>query len=71
MKLRIESDGTSRNTKVVDRETGEELEGVTNIEWSLGISDLSRCVIHLHCIPLVLEDGNFKSYELKNENSSS
>ena len=34
MRVKIESDGTSRGTRVVNADTGEELDGVREIEWS-------------------------------------
>jgi hypothetical protein len=33
MKLRIESDGTSHGTRVVNAETGEKVEGVREVSW--------------------------------------
>ena len=33
MKLRITSDGTFEGTKVIDSETGKELEDVYSVEW--------------------------------------
>jgi hypothetical protein len=33
MKLRIESDGTLRGTRLVDAATGEEIEGVREVTW--------------------------------------
>jgi hypothetical protein len=35
MRLKIISDGTPTNTQVVNAETGEILEGVVNIKWSV------------------------------------
>ena len=37
MKIKIVSDGTSLNTRVVT-ETGEEIEGVLSIEWSVSLA---------------------------------
>jgi hypothetical protein len=37
MKLKIISDGYCKGTKVVNEETGEELRGVTKIEWFLSV----------------------------------
>jgi hypothetical protein len=33
MKLRIESDGTSHGTRVVNAETGEQIDGVREVTW--------------------------------------
>jgi len=33
MKIKIVSDGTVHNTKVIDLETGKEVQGITQIKW--------------------------------------
>lgn len=35
MKLKIVSDGTSWGTKVVNADTGESVDGVASIDWSI------------------------------------
>lgn len=35
MKLKIISDGTSEGTKVINAATGEEIEGVERIQWTV------------------------------------
>lgn len=37
MKLKVISDGTAQGTKVVNAETGEELENVFGVQWSLDV----------------------------------
>jgi hypothetical protein len=71
MKIKIVSDGTTRNTHVIDIETGDELEGVTHIDWHLEAGDLARCTIKLHMIPLEIEADEIKSYKLSNEDENS
>lgn len=39
MKIKIKSDGTSYNTHVTNAETGEELEGVTKVVWTVDTKD--------------------------------
>ena len=39
VKLKIISDGTRRGTRVVNAETGEELEGVQSVCWSSDFDD--------------------------------
>jgi len=36
MRLKIISDGTLENTSVVNEKTGEQVEGVQEVQWSLG-----------------------------------
>ena len=48
MELKIISDGTSDGTKVVDWKTGEVLEGVTNVEWSIGVGEIAVAKIELN-----------------------
>lgn len=42
MRIKIISDGQFHHTKVVNAETGEALENVTEIEWSIGNDGLDR-----------------------------
>ena len=48
MELKIISDGTSAGTKVVDWKTGEELEGVISVEWSIGVGEFAVAKIELN-----------------------
>lgn len=48
MELKIISDGTSDGTKVEDWKTGEVLEGVTNVEWSIGVGEIAVAKIELN-----------------------
>ena len=47
MELKIISDGTSDGTKVVDWKTGEVLEGVTSVEWYIGVGEIAVAKIEL------------------------
>lgn len=67
MKIKIISDGTAKNTTVIDQKTGERLEGVININWNIQVGGLSKCTIKLHNIPLEVYAGKIKNYELSNE----
>jgi len=67
MKIKIISDGYSKNTKVINEETGHPLEGVTYINWNIGINGMSECTIKLHNVPLEVKAGNLKRYELSNK----
>lgn len=72
MKLKIISDGTEENTKVVDQETGEELRGVTSIEWSVRPSKASgrghefTTRLVMEYVPIELDVDAIKKYELRN-----
>lgn len=50
MRLKIVSDGTSNGTKIVDEESGEEVRGVTHIEWSLGVDELAKVTIEFEAV---------------------
>ena len=78
MKLKIISDGTIKGTKVVDQDTGEELIGVTSIEWSVkprerppgvgrrGGGWVFSCRLTLEEMPLEVVNDELKRYELRN-----
>jgi hypothetical protein len=36
-KLRIVSDGLHYNTRIIDVESGEPIDGIVSIEWSIGV----------------------------------
>lgn len=52
MKLKIVSDGTGRNTKVMDVETGEMLEYVTKVVWTADNSGPTQALITVIDIPV-------------------
>ena len=45
MKLKIISDGTSLGTKIVNSDTGEEVEEITSIHWEITAGEGSRATI--------------------------
>ena len=47
IKLKVISDGTPSGTKVVDSKTGEEIEGVRSVEWSIAFNEFSVTKIEL------------------------
>jgi len=47
MRLKIISDGTINNTKIVDVETGAGLEGVTDVAWRLSVNKWNPAVVIL------------------------
>ena len=69
MKIKIISDGTVQGTKVIDKDTGAELEGVVSIEWSVaprsrgsGFEFHTRLV--LEEVPVTIVNDAIKRYEL-------
>lgn len=68
MKIKIISDGYGNGTRVINEGTGQPLEGVTSINWSIQTNGVSKCTIKLHNIPLEVYADKIKSYELSNEN---
>ena len=55
MRIKIISDGISMGTHVVNAETGEEIKGVTKVEWSIGVGELSRVKLEFVHIPAEAE----------------
>lgn len=55
MRVKIVSDGRPHTTKVVDIETGRELDGVTRIEWRIGVGELATATITLVDVPVEVE----------------
>jgi hypothetical protein len=47
MRIKIISDGTMRGTHVVDRDTGDELMGVTSVHWEAKTNHMTRAMILL------------------------
>lgn len=57
VRLRVLSDGTLAGTKVVNAETGELVEGVLAVEWSMDAEALTtRLVVTLDKAPVEIED---------------
>lgn len=56
MRIKIIGDGTLGRTKVVNEETGEILDGVSSVSWTLdpGLG-ISRCVLELNRISIDLD----------------
>jgi len=52
MKLAIISTGLPKDTKIIDIETEKEVEGVTNIKWSIGVGGISKATVKLINIPI-------------------
>lgn len=44
-RIRIVSNGTSPGTRVEDADTGEDIEGVVNVEWSCAVDEVARAVV--------------------------
>jgi len=59
MRLRITSDGTGEGTQVQDVATGELLEGLAHVHWSVDAHGRARCVIAVHEVggDLFVDDG--------------
>ena len=43
IRLKITSDGTPTGTKVIDSKTGEEVEGIRSVEWSISFDEIFSC----------------------------
>lgn len=52
MKLKIVSDGTFLGTKVINLETGEELEDITKINWQISFPYGAEILLGLSNIPV-------------------
>ncbi len=51
MRVKVVSDGMTSGTKVIDIETGKELDDVSMVTWSLRAGEVSRCTIELFNVP--------------------
>lgn len=73
MRLKIVSDGTPVGTKVIDTETGEVLEGVVAIKWSVQSHHEKgevpyhdvRCWLEIEGTPVEVEADRLKTYQLR------
>jgi hypothetical protein len=54
IKLKIVSDGTSNGTHVVDRETGEELKDIMEIEWRITVGNIAEVILTMRNVPVEL-----------------
>lgn len=55
MKIKIISDGTVHGTEVVNAETGETIEGIVSIEWSIQVKrgePYARAIIKAIDVPI-------------------
>jgi hypothetical protein len=55
MRIKIISDGTPKNTKVVDADTGELVKDVYAIQWSCDVHNLARAIIGFINVPVEVE----------------
>jgi len=70
MKVKIESDGTLRGTRVNLPDTGQELERLLSIEWSVDWANAGpvRCSILFSALPCMIEcDADFQCITLAGE----
>lgn len=54
MNAKIVSDSSAYRTRVV-LPSGEELQGVTSIEWRIAVDDVASCDVRLIGVPLEVE----------------
>lgn len=52
MKIKIVSDGTARETRVVNAETGEEVENVTRVAWNCTAPERARATVEFVGVPI-------------------
>ena len=64
MNIKIISDGTSKGTKVVNAETGEDVEYVQHIEWQLGVGELSDCTLKFIKVPIEFVGNDMEEIEI-------
>ena len=68
MRLKIVSDGTRFGTRIEDQATGQEVEGVFEIEWRFSARDAApEATVTLFAVPVEIdvETGDLKSEVLK------
>ena len=52
MKIKIISDGLSKNTRVINAETGETVENVLSIEWKCSVHSLATATLKFIEVPV-------------------
>lgn len=67
MRLKVVSDGTPSGSRVVDAWTGETVEGVECVELKISAMDVPRATFHCVSVPVEIEAGELKRYELRND----
>jgi hypothetical protein len=55
MKVKIISDGMARNSKVINMETGEIIEGVNEATWNLKANGLATVTLKILGVPVEIE----------------
>lgn len=50
MRIRIESGGMGKNSKVVNAETGEHLENVYDATWQCNVKGIARATLKLNLV---------------------
>lgn len=48
MEIKIISDGTSRGTMVINKETGEVIDDIVSIVWTLTAPGISKAILHMN-----------------------
>ena len=68
MKIKIISDGTPKNTKIVNAETGEKISGAKFIQWEISYDGLSKCTVIFNNIPAEIRSSFVEITEHGDEN---
>lgn len=55
MRIKIISDGTPSNTKVINAETGERIFDITGIVWQIDADNLAKATVDFILIPVEVE----------------
>ena len=55
MKIKIISNGISFDTKVIDIETGKELENITRIHWFIDANSIAKAIIEFSKVEVEIE----------------
>lgn len=58
MRLKITGDGTAKGTKLVDSDTGDEVEGVVKIKWSIPLGLSGKIKIELDDVDFDISNSN-------------
>lgn len=69
MKLKIVSDGTPMGTFVMD-EDGNRVEGVTEIEWNIGVDRVGKCRLAFNLAAIEVETKVEETAQLEDKHSS-
>jgi hypothetical protein len=62
--LKIISDGNPENTKVIDVKTGQKINGIRSLKWTIDYANLGHCKVEIEfdAVGVAIESSNAEFY---------